>query len=723
MGANMRPPEPVWVSSQEMRALLLTLCLTTAAPAQDGWRTILTSDHAGKTIEFTSANAALRLGEGDALHPEIPAHNTVVEYEALFVVPEPGIHRFTLEVEGGVGSLTLSDPNDPERSVSTEITEARGNPIALPGGDVGEYLITARFERSGTNPARLRTLWAGQYASGARFDFEPIPGRLVRQAPGSDAASGDLALRGRVLLEVHGCTSCHDPGAQGAHAVGEKRSPEQYEALVAASWLWKNPAPLNASDVELVTERAPRELFDSSPPLMTLVTTRGCLDPEDERSPRYLGLSEEHRAALTAGIKSVKGAAGDPAPMDEGRRRYEVLGCTNCHTMNGDVRASLGRELGERNEEAPDLGDAGWRLKRAWIYDVLTGSARARRPDLGYRMRMPSFPAELVAPVAAHLVSSAGVKEGEPHSLDEEISELASAGRELAGTDRMACVSCHYLGERMPETSGPFDLTRTTQRLRREWFDAFITSPSRLQPGATMPGLGAGGESVIHNILDGDLARQAEALWVWSRHAQELADPVGTQNPERGVIGEAPTVLVGRFDEQPLHLVGTPEGLHFGWDLAAGELKEAWVNPFLTAELGGEEDRGAVVWRAPLGPSIVVGAKPELWPSDPHVGAHEFSRAAHGGWGASRRVGALAMHETAEGRVLPEVVVIRTVELSGIDPRSRYWFRPGPGSLDIESVKGCDARKHPAPQGEAPWIELVPHPGKQECSIRVALRP
>ena len=164
MRANMRSPEPVWVSSREMRALLFTLCLTTAAPAQDGWRTILTSDHAGKTIEFTSTNAALRLGEGDALHPEIPAHNTVVEYEALFVVPEPGIHRFTLEVEGGVGALSLSDPNDPERSVSTEITEARGNPIALPGGDIGEYLITVRFERSGTNPARLRTLWAGQYA-------------------------------------------------------------------------------------------------------------------------------------------------------------------------------------------------------------------------------------------------------------------------------------------------------------------------------------------------------------------------------------------------------------------------------------------------------------------------------------------------------------------------------------------------------------------------------
>ena len=217
-----------------MRVLLLFLLAQTAL-AQDGWRTALTSDHAGRTIEFSSPNAALRLGQGETLHPEIPAHNTIVEYEALFIVPKIGVHRFTLEVEGGVGILSLSDPKDPERSVSTEITEARGNPIALPGGDVGEYLITVRFERSGTNPARLRTLWAGQYASGSRFDFEPIPGRLVRQAPGSNAASGDLALRGRVLLEVHGCTSCHNPGAQGALAVGERKSPEDYKALVDAS--------------------------------------------------------------------------------------------------------------------------------------------------------------------------------------------------------------------------------------------------------------------------------------------------------------------------------------------------------------------------------------------------------------------------------------------------------------------------------------------------------
>ncbi len=722
MEANMSPCDLVWVSSNKMRALLLILILSLAPStfAQDGWRTTLTSDHAGRTIEFSSPNAALRLGEGDALHPEIPAHNTVVEYEALLVVPETGIHRFTLEIEGGVGVLNLSDPTDPERSVSTEITEARGNPIALPGGDAGEYLIRVRFERSGTNAARLRTLWSGQLASGSRFSFEPIPGRLVRQAPESDAASGDRALLGRVLLEVHGCTSCHNPGTQGAVAVGERRSPEEYKALLDSSWLWKNPAPLELGDLSWLMDS---EKLKASPPLMTLVSSRGCLDPDDVHTPRFHGLSAADRDALAAGIESVKNAVGDPAPMDAGRRRFEVLGCTKCHSANGAERASLGRTLGGPHDTAPDLGDVGWRLREAWIGDVLTGRERARRPDLSYKARMPSFPAELVDPVTSYLSASAGVSADEAERAQDDVAELARAGRSLAGTDSLGCVGCHYVGERIPETLGPFDLTRSPERLRREWFDAFVISPQRSQPGATMIGLDKDGESAVHDVLQGDLARQAEALWTWCKHAQDLAPPVGTQVPERGVIGAEAVVFEARFGGSALRCVGTPAGLHLGWDIEEGHLKEAWVNPFITPKADGTEDRGAVVWRAPSGPTIVVGAKPAEWPEEAQASAHEFGRAEHGGWGASRRVGALAMHETASGVVVPELVIWRHIELADIDPRGRYWFRPGAGKLDIEFVKGCDARKHQAPLGEAPWIELVPHPGKLECSIKVALRP
>ena len=702
-----------------MRALLLTLLFAAPVSAQGGWRTTLTNKVSGETIELTSANAAFRLGEGETLHPEIHARELTVQYETLLVLPGSGIHRVTLEIEGGLGSLEIMDPRDPSRRVSIDITEERGAPLALPGSDLPEVLIRVSFKRNGSQAARLRTLWDARLANGSWYDFEPVPAWATQTPPLAGPAAGDEAFLGRVLLEVKGCTSCHKPGAQGSFAVGESRSPEEYRALVEASWLWKNPLPLAAEDLRWLEEG---ELLHTSPPLNTLVSNKGCLDSKDERTPRFQ-LNEQERAALSAGIESAKRVVGDPAPMDEGRRRFEVLGCTNCHTMNADVRVSLRRELGEHELQAPDLGDAGWRLKESWITGVLTGEAKAHRPELSYKERMPAFPHELALPVADFLAASAGTPEGEAELERADLSVLASAGRDLAATDRMACVSCHYLGDRAPSTIGPFNLSTIPKRLRREWFSAFVISPARLQPMTTMTGLDLGGESVAHDILQGDLVRQTAALWAWCEHAHELADPVGTLTDERGVIGAEPVVHGATFDGQELRCVGTPEGLHFGWSAEDGQLRDAWVNPFLVSGDGETEQRGEVVWRAPGGPSLVVGARPSEWPDTSPTGAHEFSRAQDGDWGSSRRIGSLAMHETASGETVPELVLVRSFKLSDVDPSKRYWFRPGPGALTIESVTGCDALKQTAPEGEAPWIELVPHPGQTECSLRFALRP
>jgi cytochrome c2 len=702
-----------------MRSLLLILFFAAPVFAQGGWRTTLTKLDGGETVQFTSQNAAFRLGEGETLHPEVHAQNLSVEYEALLVLLGDGIQRITLEVEGGVGSLELIDPRDPTRRVSIDITEERGAPLALPGSDLPEILIRVSFKRRGKQAARLRTLWDARLADGSWHDFEPIPAWAAQEPPLAGPAAGDEAFLGRVLLEVKGCTSCHKPGAQGSFAVGESRSPEDYRALVDASWLWKNPLPLAAENLRWLEEG---ELLNSSPPLATLVPGRGCLDPEDLRTPRFT-LNEEERAALSAGIESAKRVVGDHAPLDAGRRRYEVLGCTNCHSMNSSERVSLGRKLGTNDGGAPDLGDAGWRLKESWIADILTEKVKPHRPDLSYKGRMPSFPHELALPIASFLAASAGTPRGEAQIPAEELALLASAGRDLAATDRMACISCHSLGERIPNTLGPFKLERFPDRLRREWFEAFVISPARLRPETSMSGLNDGGEGIVHDVLQGDLARQAEALWVWCEHALELAAPVGTLTPLRGAIGTEPVVLKAEFDGRALRCVGTTEGLHLGWDAETGQLIEAWLNPFIALDEGEAELRGAIVWSAPDGPSLVAGTRPDEWPSSPETGAHEFSRSISGDWGASRRKGSLAMHETATGRIVPELVILRSIELSEVDPTQSYWFRPGPGVLKIESVTGCDALKHLAPAGEAPWIELVPHPGQSECSLRVTLRP
>jgi mono/diheme cytochrome c family protein len=885
-----------------MLAPLLALLLTAPAAAQDGWRTTLTSDHAGQTIEFTSPNAALRLGKGEALHPEIPAHNLIVEYEALLVLPAAGVHRFALEVEGGIGSLSLSNPADPDQVVTIDVSEERGTPLAQPGADLSELLIRVRFERSGANPARLRTLWSGNLSDGSRFDFEPIPGRLVRQAPGSDTAAGDEATAGRVLLEVKGCTNCHAPGVQGAHAVGRRAAPELYQVSTRASLPWMKrwipfPSTLQAHS-DMPTLFRPEELeeahqiahflkdllsshtlggpdeippakegelqvgaelydrlacaachgdlsdpstpaassldhiavkytrgglaeflerstlpfttrggavlkpshadgrmpdFDLSrdeilalvaylserygsvpddafhlgesfslideylepgaaairakqclvchawsndpapkstaPLLATLIPERGCLDPEDPLTPRY-DLSETERAALRAGIASVKRAVGDPAPIDAGRRRFAVLGCGNCHASDGHgglsvtARAALlAKAPADRSEDAawlpPDLGDAGWRLREDWIHSVLADGDRAR-PHLG--VRMPLYPPELTEALSAFFAASSGTPYERDTPTANASAELSIAGRKLAGTDHAACVRCHSLGARPSPFPGS-DLAHFPERLRREWFDAFVTSPTRLRPGTTMPGLDAGGESVAHDILDGDLALQAQALWAWCEHAHELPAPVGARELARGVIGSEPTVLAVTFAERALLCVGTPAGMHFGWDAQTGQLTAAWLNPFVFETVEGAEDRGAVIWRAPAGPAVHIGDKPETWPTDASPGPHELRANATGDWGAARQMGSVLVHETAAGRVVPELVVLRTVEFKHADSRMSYWFRPGPGELTIESVTGCDARKHPAPAGEAPWIELVVHPGSTACSVRIALRP
>ena len=228
---------------------------------------------------------------------------------------------------------------------------------------------------------------------------------------------------------------------------------------------------------------------------------------------------------------------------------------------------------------------------------------------------------------------------------------------------------------------------------------------------------------MAHALLEGDLTRQAAALWAWCEHAHELPAPVGTRELERGVIGSEAIVLDASFAERELRCVGTPAGLHLGWDAKTGQLLDAWVNPFLFTRVDGPEDRGAVIWRAPAGPALLVGPTPERWPDDAPAGPHDFRINRGGEWGPARQTSSLSVHETASGRVVPELVVVRSLELSGVDPKQRYWFRPGPGRLSIDSVRGCDARKHPGPEGEAPWIELVVHPGNTNCSVRVALRP
>src|SRR5688500_614318 len=93
-------------------------------------------------------------------------------------------------------------------------------------------------------------------------------------------------------------------------------------------------------------------------------------------------------------------------------------------------------------------------------------------------------------------------------------------GSRLVGFQGYSCVSCHVWNGRLlaspdPGATGP-DRTRTAGRTRREWFDRFMEGPHRYYPSTPMPAIFERGKpATLAAVLDGDAARQKDALWAY----------------------------------------------------------------------------------------------------------------------------------------------------------------------------------------------------------------
>ena len=91
-------------------------------------------------------------------------------------------------------------------------------------------------------------------------------------------------------------------------------------------------------------------------------------------------------------------------------------------------------------------------------------------------------------------------------------------GSALVGFTGYSCVSCHVwngtqLSEADPGAVGP-DLTKVIGRIRRDWFSRFLEDPARFHPGTPMPAVFLKGQPAsLRSVLDGDPAKQADALW------------------------------------------------------------------------------------------------------------------------------------------------------------------------------------------------------------------
>lgn len=513
-----------------------------------------------------------------------------------------GDESFAREVPAGVAPVALGELRGKWRSA----------PLAA-------YLRDPAAARPGSAMPSL-ALDEGEAQALAHYLLQQFGGAPVRDAAPLDGAA---VARGKARFATLGCASCHEVAA------GAGASPS---------------AGANGSASGAAVEAA---VVSGGPAFAKLDARRGCLAEEAAsagRAPRH-ALDGETRVTLRAGLQSLAAiaAAGAPhAPLERGHAAFAEQQCAACHEQHGRggpgawgvyFRSRVEADLGDEGRLAPRLDGVGGKLASPWLARVVGEGARAR-PSVA--TRMPRFGAALGEAFAKSLAAAEGewrsdaasdadlrVTVGEPSA-----EQRALDGRKLAGSGGMNCITCHSFGDRPSAGTPGLDFTQFATRLRRSWWERYALAPARFKPGTRMPRYFEEGASTVA-LLDGDPARQTDALWHWFERASAMPAPEGVPTGERRVlaVGDRPVVFrtfLARAGNRGI-AIGTPSGLHFAFDAEQIGLCEAWRGDFLDVAPvwegrggGVAVQLGEVVWSSPAGPLLLLekpgGGQP--WPAD-----------------------------------------------------------------------------------------------------------
>ncbi|MBL8843730.1 MAG: c-type cytochrome [Planctomycetes bacterium] len=511
-----------------------------------------------------------------------------------------GDESFAREVPAGVAPVALG--------------ELRGKWRLAP---LAAYLRDPAAARPGSAMPSL-ALDEGEAQALAHYVVQQFGGAPARESALLDVAA---VARGKARFTALGCANCHEvaSGGEGSGVSG---------GLVEAA------------------------VVSGGPPLAKLDARRGCLAEEAAsagRAPRH-ALDGETRATLRAGLQSLAAiaTAGAPsAPLERGRAAFAEQHCAACHEQHGRggpgawgvyFRSRVEADLGDEGRMAPRLDGVGGKLASPWLARVVGEGARAR-PYVA--TRMPRFGAPLGEAFATSLAAAEGEWRSDATSNAGSDTDLrvtvggpsaeqrALDGRKLAGSGGMNCVTCHSFGDRPSAGTPGLDFTQFATRLRRRWWERYALAPARFKPGTRMPRYFEEGASTVA-LLDGDPARQTDALWHWFERAGAMPAPEGVPTGERRVlaVGDRPVVFrtfLARAGNRGI-AIGTPSGLHFAFDAEQIRLCEAWRGDFLDVAPvwegrggGVAVQLGEVVWSAAAGPLLLLekpgGGQPWPWDS------------------------------------------------------------------------------------------------------------
>jgi mono/diheme cytochrome c family protein len=259
----------------------------------------------------------------------------------------------------------------------------------------------------------------------------------------------------------------------------------------------------------------------------------GCLSADKAKRGKapWFGWSDAEAEAIRLFLREGSTGANSPAPIHQARVALQRFNCQACHVRDGqgglpkETIELLQKHAKADHAEAvtpPPLTGVGGKLRTPWLRQVLIDAGRARP---WFATRMPQFGKENVGHLAEALAAAEGFPAESAIHKVAATPALLDTGRLMVGKTAFNCIACHDMAGR-PGTGarGP-DLASMTQRVRYDWYRRWLEQPQRMQPGTRMPAVFQDGRSLLKTVLDGDAAKQADAMWGYLLQGSKLKPP------------------------------------------------------------------------------------------------------------------------------------------------------------------------------------------------------
>lgn len=369
--------------------------------------------------------------------------------------------------------------------------------------------------------------------------------------------------------------------------------------------------------------------------LQDLAGTGGCLDAAAKPMVPNFSLTAPQRKALAAALQSLQqSSSSETKPEHHIAMTMLRFNCYACHERNkvggvpearNELFATTQKEMGDEGRIPPSLGGVGAKLTKNWMNKIFSEGANDRPYML---TRMPQFGKANVGHLQELLDRVDTIERVEIPPIKIPERRLKSLGRMMTGDDIFGCIKCHtFKGQRALGIQS-IDMAVMTQRLKHDWFHAYLVDPTTFRPGTRMPSAWPLGRSTLRDVLDGDTHKQIEAIWQYLSDGGNARPPQGLNRQAIVLAADKNAVIYRNFIEGagPRAIgVAYPEKVNLAFDANEMRLALIWQNKFIDASKhwvgrgpgfqGPLGDQVLTLW---AGSPFAELAKPDLsWPKQP----------------------------------------------------------------------------------------------------------